>query len=81
MNGAALQLLRLERDLRETLRGGYLFGNQSERLDAAGRRIVRVIQQRIADLPCECTDQDPEGARCRACGGLLPRGRNDDSDS
>lgn len=72
MNGAALQLLRLERDLRDTLRGGYLFGNHDEPLDAAGRRIVRVIQQRLADLPCECTDRDPDGARCRACGGLIP---------
>ena len=69
--GAASQLLDLERDLRESLRGGYLFGNFDEPLDAAGLRIVRVIQQRLSDLPCECTDRTPDGARCRACGGRI----------
>jgi len=63
----------LERDLRKSLRGGYLFGNFDEPLDAAGLRIVRVIQQRLSDdLRCECTDRTPDGARCRACGGRLP---------
>lgn len=33
MNSAARQLLNLERDLRESLRGGYLFGNFDEPLD------------------------------------------------
>jgi hypothetical protein len=65
------QLLEIERDLRESLRGGYLFGNFDEPLDAAGLRIVRVIQQRLSDLPCECTDRTPDGARCRACGGRI----------
>ncbi len=64
-------VLELERDLRESLRGGYLFGNFDEPLDAAGMRIVRVIQQRLSDAPCECTDRTPDGARCRACGGRL----------
>lgn len=73
MKGAARQLLDLEHDLRESLRGGYLFGNFDEPLDAACLRIVRVIQQRISDLPCECTDQTPDIARyrCRACGGRI----------
>jgi hypothetical protein len=71
MNSSARQLLQLERALRESLRGGYLFGNFDEPLDAAGLRIVRVIHQRVNDLPCECTDQTPDGARCRACGGRL----------
>jgi len=69
--GPAAQLYRLEHDLRESLRGGYLFGNFDEPLDAAGIRIVRVIQQRLSALPCECTDRTPNGVRCRACGGLL----------
>ncbi len=64
-------VLELERDLRESLRGGYLFGNFDEPLDASGMRIVRVIQQRLSDAPCECTDRTPDGARCRACGGRL----------
>lgn len=70
---ASDQLLTLERELRESLRGGYLFGNHDEPLDAAGLRIVRVIQQRLSDLPCECTDQTPDmgGYRCRACGGRI----------
>ena len=72
MTGAAKQLLQIDRDLRESLRGGYLFGNLDEPLDAASIRIVRVIQRRIASLFCECTDRTPDGARCRACGGLLP---------
>ena len=71
MRGPAAQLLELERRLRESLRGGYLFGNFDEPLDAAGLRIVRVIQQWLSDLPCECTDCTPDGARCRACGGRL----------
>lgn len=50
----------LERDLRESLRGGYLFGNFDEPLDAASRRVVRVIQQRLSGLPCECTPADDE---------------------
>lgn len=64
------QLLDLERDLRESIRGGYLFG---EPLDAYGLRIVRVIQQRLSDLPCECVDRTPDigGYRCRACGRRL----------
>jgi len=57
--------------VRESLRGGYLFGNFDEPLDAASRRVVRVIQQRLSDLPCECNDQTPDGARCRACGGRI----------
>jgi hypothetical protein len=67
-------LLKLERDLRESLRGGYLFGNFDEPLDASGLRIVRVIQQRLSDLPCECTDPllDTSGYRCHACGGRWP---------
>ena len=71
--GAARQLLEVERELRESLRGGYLFGNFDEPLDAAGLRIVRVIQQRLSDLPCECTDRTPDigGHRCQACGGRL----------
>ena len=68
---AETQLVRLERDLRASLRGGYLFGNFDEPFDMAGKRIVRVIQQRLLDLPCECTDPTPEGARCRACGGRV----------
>jgi hypothetical protein len=70
--GAAAQLLSLERDLRESIRGGYLFGNFDEPLDAAGMRIVRVIQQRLSDLPCECVYRTRNGVRCRACGGRLP---------
>jgi hypothetical protein len=46
-SGAARQLVEVERDLRESLRDGYLFGNFDEPLDAAGLRIVRVIQQRL----------------------------------
>lgn len=69
---ATSQLLDMERDLRESLRGGYLFRNFDEPLDAAGMRIVRVIQQRLSDLECTCTDRTPDGARCRACGGMLP---------
>jgi hypothetical protein len=70
---AARQLLDLERDLRESLRGGYLFGNFDEPLDAASMRVVRVIQQRLSDLPCGCTDRTPDvgGYRCKACGGRL----------
>lgn len=70
---AQSQLLDLERDLRESLRGGYLFQNFDEPLNAAGLRVVRVIQQRLSDLPCECTDRTPDvgGYRCRACGGRL----------
>lgn len=70
----ATQLLELERDLRESLRGGYLFGNFDEPLDAAGLRIVRVIQERLSNLPCECTNRAPDlgGYRCRNCGGRLP---------
>lgn len=64
-------LLTLDRELRDSLRGGYLFGNFEEPLDAAGLRVVRVIQQRIASIRCTCTDRTPDGARCRACGGLL----------
>ena len=71
-NPLARQLIDLERDLRDSLRGGYLFGNFDEPLDAASMRVVRVIQQRISDLPCECTDPTPDGARCRACGCRLP---------
>ncbi len=66
------ELLRIERELRESLRGGYLFGNFDEPLDAASIRVVRVIQQRLSNLECSCTDRTPDGARCRACGGLLP---------
>lgn len=71
--GAASQIIELERDLRKSIRGGYLFGNFDEPLDAAGLRIVRVIQQRLSDLPCECTDRTPDagGYRCRACGGRI----------
>lgn len=65
------QFVRLERDLRDSLRGRYLFGNFDEPLDMAALRIVRVIQQRLSDLLCEYTDRTPDGARCRACGGLL----------
>ena len=67
------QLLIIERELRDSLRSGYLFRNFDEPLDAAGLRIVRVIQQRLSDLPCECTDRTPDGARCRACGGRLDK--------
>jgi hypothetical protein len=35
--------------LQHSLREGYLFGNHDEPLDAAGRRIVRVIQQRLEE--------------------------------
>lgn len=76
---AATQLLALERDLRDSLRGGYLFGNFDEPLDAAGLRLVRVIQQRLSTLPCECPDQTPDGARCRACGGRLPAGETEET--
>jgi len=78
MNGSAKQLLALERDLRESLRGGYLFGNFDEPLDAAGLRVVRVIQQRISDLPCECRARTPDvgGFRCRACGGRIAKAAN-----
>lgn len=69
--GAYVQLRILKEDLRGSLRSGYLFGHFDEPLDAAGKRIVRVIQQRLSDLPCECTDRTPDGARCRACGGRL----------
>ncbi len=71
--GAARQLLDVERELRESIREGRLFGNHDEPLDAYGLRIVRVIQQRLSDLPCECTDQtsDVGGYRCLACGGRL----------
>lgn len=76
-NSSARQLLDLERDLRESLRGGYLFGNFDEPLDAAGVRIVRVIQQRLSDMLCECTDRTPGagGYRCQACGSELRTGR------
>jgi hypothetical protein len=72
--GPAKQLLELEYALRESLRSGHLFGNFDEPLDAAGLRIVRVIRQRLSDLPCECTDRTPDVGRhrCLACGGRLP---------
>jgi len=70
-DSAVAQLRQVEYELRESLRGGYLFGNFDEPLDAASRRVVRVIQQRLSDLPCECNDQTPDGARCRACGGRI----------
>jgi Holliday junction resolvase RusA-like endonuclease len=58
-------------------RSACLFMNFDEPLDAAGLRIVRVIQQRVSDLPCECTDRTPDGARCRACGGRMYEGVED----
>jgi hypothetical protein len=64
---------RLEQDLLASLRSGYLFGVRDEPLDAAGKRIVRVIQQRLSSYePCTCTDQTPHGdGTCRACGRTI----------
>lgn len=44
------QFLELERDLLNSLRRGYLFGCFDDPLDRYGRRIVRVIQQRLSTL-------------------------------
>jgi hypothetical protein len=65
------QVVAIERDLRESLRSGY-FGE--EPVDAAGLRLVRAIQRRLADLPCVCVGpkpaKDQSGPyRCAMCGG------------
>jgi hypothetical protein len=40
----------LRQELHDSLRAGYLFGRHDEPLDDAGKRLVRVIEQRIAEL-------------------------------
>jgi hypothetical protein len=51
-------LEEIRQELVESLRSGLLFGRYDEPLDAAGKRIVRVIEQRLlAVLPQEPAPQ------------------------